>query len=410
MDQLLNAYSGSTTGVKTPSTASSPFDSTGMDQIWMGGGGGSGMGESGDGTPGYQSGWQQTNPDGSKTNYDMTGYNQGTFSGDGLGGGLFGGVMKVLPAATMLSLAAIGGTGAMGAGAGGAGAVGGAGAEVGGSGLTAEGFGAGAAGGSGGSLGLSGGAATGADLGASFSPALDSQAAYTGGTQVVPGALDASAGAGAGNAAGTGLQNMSAGGPGSTLPGSGVSMPTTTGNPGFMDSLSQMYNNPSWSNAGSLWDSTGIGFNKGTAQGLSSLYDMYAKNKLGNAQMDLFNSNKNAINNYYAPGSPEAKLMEQTMNRQDAAAGRNSQYGVRATDLQAKIAAAKMQALSSMATGQSSLLTSGIGNQTGMFNSLAGYLGQNQSTASMPGFGGSTQNNGQIPSWLQALMNGQGGK
>lgn len=401
MDQLLNAYGSSApTGVAPPKAATSPFDSTGMSPIWTNGGGGNGMGEGGDSSPGYQSGWQGVNPDGSKTNYDMTGYNQGSFSGDGMGGGVFGSVMKVLPAATLASLAAIGGAGAYGA-------MGGEGAAL-GTGVTTSGV-------------TGGTGAVGTDLGtmsAAFNPALDSQAAYLGGTQVVPGAAEAAAGG-----VGPDLASQfpaANGGPGMTPVNAqgvaqGVSMPaTSSGTPGFMDSLSQMYNNPSMANLSTL-GSSGLEALKGGSgslsgiQGLSSLYDMYAKNKLGNAQMDLYNQNRNAINNYYAPGSPEAKLMEQTMNRQDAAAGRNSQYGVRATDLQAKIAQAKMQALSSMAGGQSSLLTSGMGNNLGMFNSLAGYLGQNQSTASMPGFGGSTQNNGQIPSWLQALMN-NGGK
>jgi hypothetical protein len=44
------------------------------------------------------------------------------------------------------------------------------------------------------------------------------------------------------------------------------------------------------------------------------------------------------MNSYYAPGSAEANLLQQQMNRKDAAAGRNSQYGTRATDIAAKIA------------------------------------------------------------------------
>jgi hypothetical protein len=44
------------------------------------------------------------------------------------------------------------------------------------------------------------------------------------------------------------------------------------------------------------------------------------------------------MNSYYAPGSAESKLLQHQMNRKDAAAGRNSQYGTRATDIAAKIA------------------------------------------------------------------------
>ena len=126
-------------------------------------------------------------------------------------------------------------------------------------------------------------------------------------------------------------------------------------------------------------------------QGLSALYDMYAKNQKGNAQMGQFNKVNSQYDNYaakidnsYMPGSPEYEMMKQEMERKDAAAGRNSQYGQRGVELQAKIAQIKaqqraqlMQTQSNSGTQQNALLNQGINNQYGGLNSLFGYLGDN---------------------------------
>lgn len=53
---------------------------------------------------------------------------------------------------------------------------------------------------------------------------------------------------------------------------------------------------------------------------------------------DWWKSQLDTLQGMYKPGTPEATLMEQKMNAKDAAAGRNSQYGVRATDLAAQLA------------------------------------------------------------------------
>jgi hypothetical protein len=102
--------------------------------------------------------------------------------------------------------------------------------------------------------------------------------------------------------------------------------------------------------------------------GAGSLYDMYAKKQMANKQQDMYNQNRADIMNTYAPGSPEYNLMKQEMERKDAAAGRNSQYGTRANELAGKIASYKTNALSNMMTGQNSLANTAMGNQYGMFN------------------------------------------
>ena len=107
-----------------------------------------------------------------------------------------------------------------------------------------------------------------------------------------------------------------------------------------------------------------------------SLYDMYAKNKMANAQTNMYNQNRADIMNTYAPGSPEYNLLAQQMARKDAAAGRNSQYGTRANDLAGTIAKLRMGALGNLQQGQNALGNQALSNQYGMFNTplmLAAY-------------------------------------
>jgi hypothetical protein len=99
-----------------------------------------------------------------------------------------------------------------------------------------------------------------------------------------------------------------------------------------------------------------------------SLYDMYAKKQMAQQQQQQLDQNRNDILNMYGPDSPEYKLLERELAAKDAAAGRNSQYNSRATDLQARIANMKMQSLAQMQTGQNALNNQRLGNQYGAFN------------------------------------------
>lgn len=99
-----------------------------------------------------------------------------------------------------------------------------------------------------------------------------------------------------------------------------------------------------------------------------SLYDMYAKRQMARKQEDLYNQNRADILNTYAPGSPEYNLLKQEMERKDAAAGRNSQYGTRANEFAANIAKFRTNALGNLATGQNALYNTSLGNQYGMMN------------------------------------------
>lgn len=165
---------------------------------------------------------------------------------------------------------------------------------------------------------------------------------------------------------------------------SAVNAPLASYSPGIMENIAAGNYGQALGDIGSeAWQ--GIKENKlATAMVGSSLYDMYAKRQMAKKQDELYNQNRADILGMYAPGSPEAKAMEQQMARQDAAAGRNSQYGIRATDYAANVAKFKANALAQAANAQSGLAAAQMGNQYGglnsMFNNLAMYSLLNKST------------------------------
>ena len=102
----------------------------------------------------------------------------------------------------------------------------------------------------------------------------------------------------------------------------------------------------------------------------SSLYDMYAKNKMAGAQQNHLNQ----LNNMYAPGTPEYNNMARAIARKDAAAGRNSQYGVRAQNLAGIIAGERAKLLGS--AGYTNTMNSQLANRYGGLNSLFAQMGR----------------------------------
>lgn len=107
-----------------------------------------------------------------------------------------------------------------------------------------------------------------------------------------------------------------------------------------------------------LKENTGMGV-KGWGTGL---YDMYRKRqaadlmrKQRDESMNRWQGYEDQINKYYAPGSPEAEMMRQQLERQDARAGRNSQYGQREVDLAARMAAERAKYRTGMAPTQNAL-------------------------------------------------------
>jgi hypothetical protein len=118
--------------------------------------------------------------------------------------------------------------------------------------------------------------------------------------------------------------------------------------------------------------------------GLGSLYQGYQGAKNINGQLDNLNS-------LFAPNSPYAQQLEQTLARKDAASGRRSQYGTRAVELQARLAeqaarlAPTIQQLNTQKTGNMQNTTNGaisalrnsgmLDSALKQFPSIAKYFG-----------------------------------
>ena len=120
-------------------------------------------------------------------------------------------------------------------------------------------------------------------------------------------------------------------------------------------------------NTGSGLDIAGI---------LAGLYGSVAQNNAARDQRAWLDKQMSDINKLYAPGSPEHELLKQEMERKDAAAGRNSQYGPRATDLAAKIAEIKARNIANLAgSTQGNVMNSITADKTSL-NSLLAALGK----------------------------------
>lgn len=112
---------------------------------------------------------------------------------------------------------------------------------------------------------------------------------------------------------------------------------------------------------GNLFDSLG-GLIAGNHDRITNLQDQQYYEGLMNKMMGM-----------YQPGTPEATLMEQQMNAKDAAAGRNSQYGVRATNLAGQLAGQRAQIMTSPTFN--SLAQASRGHYDNSLNSLFSAAG-----------------------------------
>lgn len=102
----------------------------------------------------------------------------------------------------------------------------------------------------------------------------------------------------------------------------------------------------------------------------------YTAYQSGNRASDAYSNQLQQINSLYAANSPYTTQMQQALDRRDAAAGRNSQYGTRAVELAAALTNSKAQSLLSP--------------------TMASYMGSQLNA----------QN--QFPATLNALLNGSG--
>lgn len=114
--------------------------------------------------------------------------------------------------------------------------------------------------------------------------------------------------------------------------------------------------------------------------------DAHQQGKAADGMKNYINGNLDYIKGLYAPGSPEHNLMKQEMERKDAAAGRNSQYGPRATDLAAKITGIKGDLISRYVPGTARSLADAYATDAGRYAGLSSALGRSLGGGS----GGST--------------------
>ena len=111
------------------------------------------------------------------------------------------------------------------------------------------------------------------------------------------------------------------------------------------------------------------GLNTSLLGGLASIYASRQANNAINSQLDN-------INGLYGPDSAYAKQMEESLRRRDAAAGRRSQYGPRAVELQAALAgqagklAPMISQLNNQKTGNRNLLLATLMNNPSIMGGL----------------------------------------
>lgn len=89
------------------------------------------------------------------------------------------------------------------------------------------------------------------------------------------------------------------------------------------------------------------------------------------AQQRAYNDYVNSINSEFSPNSPYSQQMQQTLARQDAAAGRNSQGGTRAVQLAAALTQAKANALGNANYAHAATATPGASVLNSLFSMFA---------------------------------------
>ncbi len=95
-------------------------------------------------------------------------------------------------------------------------------------------------------------------------------------------------------------------------------------------------------------------------------------------QQNAQNAYKNQIDQEFSPNSPYAQQMSQTLGRQDAAAGRNSQYGTRAVQLAAALTQAHANALANSNYYKAATATPGLNALNGLFANFGSNQGMQQ--------------------------------
>lgn len=158
------------------------------------------------------------------------------------------------------------------------------------------------------------------------------------------------------------------GGAGLMQLGSGAVPLGETAMTGLMEPVAGAASGSGWGGLGGLFEK-GLTLKQGLG-GAASLYDIWSRNQMANAQRSQMEASQNQTNNLYAPGSPEYNLLAEKIARSNAASGRNSQVGQFASTLAGTIAEAKLRAGQGALAQQNSLLNSSLQNRYGGIGSL----------------------------------------
>jgi hypothetical protein len=109
---------------------------------------------------------------------------------------------------------------------------------------------------------------------------------------------------------------------------------------------------------------------------LSGINDRNKQGKAADEMLKYLREQQAKVDNLYGKDSPETALLRQTMERKDAAAGRNSQYGPREVDLAAKIAEIKANNTAKMTTGIGSMYAAALNQNASRDAGLSASLGK----------------------------------
>lgn len=162
--------------------------------------------------------------------------------------------------------------------------------------------------------------------------------------------------------------------PDSSLPP--LVMPTTNPDPSIPNSA---LTPPEGNSLGGLTGSNipGLGSTPTLSQiigGLGTIGGGIADYHMNNADKDYYQGILDKLNGMYNPGTPEANLMQSQMDAKDAAAGRNSQYGVRAMNLAGTLNQQRSNIMTS--PGYVTLAQDARGHYDNSLNGLFSAVGQ----------------------------------
>jgi hypothetical protein len=125
----------------------------------------------------------------------------------------------------------------------------------------------------------------------------------------------------------------------------------------------------------------GLGGLTGLLNGLGGLLGGNVDRIQSQQDADWWESQLKELQGMYKPGTPEAELMRHQMEAKDAAAGRNSQYGIRETDLAAKLAEKRSGIITS--GGYQNMANAYRNRSSQDLNGLFGAMGQQGGLGSM---------------------------